>query len=211
MVKNYKGYFITFEGIDGSGKSTQIAKLQGYIEAKGYDSYVTREPGGTPFAERIRDLILAKDSGNVYPMTELLLYLASRYQHTQEVILPKLKEGLVVISDRYADSSIAYQGGGRELGTEDVIELNSIVTSGVEPDITFLLRVSPAVGLKRLGDSGEVKDRLEDQPLKFYQDISDAYDILARKFSERIKTINGDRAVDDVWDEIEGYVKEMIN
>src|SRR6056297_3003296 len=102
MVKKYQGCFITFEGIDGSGKSTQILKLDDYLRADGQDVYLTREPGGTPFAERIRDLVLEKGQGEIYPMTELLLYLAARCQHTREVLIPKLEDGLVVISDRYA-------------------------------------------------------------------------------------------------------------
>lgn len=208
---SYSGHFITFEGIDGSGKSTQIERMKEFFQDRAYEVHLTREPGGAPFAEKIRKVILEKNAGEVYPLTELLLYLASRYQHTREVLEPKLKNGGIVISDRYADSSVAYQGGGRDLGVDYVVELNSMVTCGIEPDLTFLLKIPVETSFDRLKKSGKLQDRLEDESIEFYKKVIDAYDLLAEKFPNRIKVVDGTKNPDDVWQTIKSHLTKNVS
>ncbi|MBN1755851.1 dTMP kinase [bacterium] len=197
-----RGLFITVEGLDGSGKTTQIAKLKGYLEDNGHIVYLTREPGGTPLAERIRDIILDKSSGNVLPLTEFFLYLACRYQHTYEVIKPKLEQNVFVISDRYADSSVAYQGGGRELTRNLVMTFNKVATGGLEPDLTFFIDLTPEEAIKRIEKTGKTKDRLEDQSISFHQRVREGYIELCELFPDRIKRIDGEGSAEEVWEAI---------
>ena len=144
-----KGLFITIEGPDGSGKSTQIEKLRVYLEKKGYKAILTREPGGTEISEKIRNIILDKNNKEMNNMTEALLYAASRAQHVAEVIKPALEMGETVICDRFIDSSIAYQGYGRGIG-EPVRVINEYAVAGCMPDITFLLKLDPRIGKGRI-------------------------------------------------------------
>lgn len=201
------GIFITFEGPDASGKTTQIQILRRYLEEAGIGCIVTREPGGTPISEKIRNIILDKEHSEMLPVTEALLYAASRAQHVGEIILPALERGCVVISDRFTDSSIAYQGFGRNLG--DVVKnINEPATRGLKPDITFLLRIDPASMRSRRDASQE--DRMDAQELEFHRKVLEGYLKLAQAEPERIRVIDGERTVEEIADEIRFFMDGLI-
>jgi len=181
MKKLRKGLFIVFEGPEGAGKTTQAKLLYRYLENKGYDVVLTREPGGTKLAEAIRKIILSPKM-KIYPMTELLLYEAARAQHIEEVIKPNLQKNKIVISDRFADASVVYQGYARGLGVEFVEKLNKLVVCNIVPDITFLLDISPKEGLQRIKFNRKTSfDRLEKESLKFHIKIREGYLNIAKK------------------------------
>lgn len=187
------GKFITFEGIEGSGKSTQVRLLAEALGKKGISCITTREPGGTSFGEKIREIIL-QDTSSLAPITELLLYLAARAEHVKEVIVPALRNGIWVISDRYSDATIAYQGYGRGLDIDEIVRLNRVVTGGLIPDITFLLDIPVEAGLnramERLKGKGAEPDRFERESIEFHMRVRDGYLRLAEMESERIKVID---------------------
>ena len=194
--------FVTFEGLDGSGKSTQAELLRARLEADGVDVVSTREPGGTELGERVRDLVL--HGGHVTPWAEALLYAAARAQHVDEVIRPALERGASVICDRYLDSSVAYQGVGRELGLERVLELNLAAVGGLLPDRTFLLSLEPAEIGSRLGG---VHDRLERESAEFHARAAAAYRDLAGRFPERIVVLDAARPPDELAEEVYGSLR----
>ena len=189
--------FISFEGLDGSGKSTQAELLRARLEADGVDVVATREPGGTELGERIRDLVL--HGNHVTPWAEALLYAASRAQHVEDVIRPALERGASVICDRYLDSSVVYQGVARGLGLERVFDLNLAAVGGLMPDYTFLLQIDPDDVLARLG--GE-HDRLEREGEAFRALAAAGYRDLAARFPERILVIDGTRSEDEIADRV---------
>ncbi len=203
-----RGLFISFEGVDGSGKTTQVNMLREYCEKKGLEVVVTQEPGGTRIGEVIRDLLLSTDSKDMHPLTEALLYAADRAQHVEEVIRPALLQGKVVISDRYIDSSLAYQGVARGLGLEGVRNLNEWATGGLYPDITFLIEIPYEEGLKRLPKEG--KDRLELQSRTFHYKVQEAYLTLGKLFSKRIVVINGSQTPGIIHREVIQEVEQHL-
>ncbi len=201
------GYFISFEGIDGSGKSTQIKRLKAYLEEKGYDVVVTREPGGTEIGEKIRKIILDPRNRNMSDMTEALLYAASRAQHVSEVILPAVEQGKIVICDRFVDSSIAYQGYGRKMG--DCIKIiNRYAAGGIAPDITFLMKLGTDAVDRRIGNRR--KDRIELETEEFYKRVSAGYDALTSAFPERILSIDAGQSVSDIEKDIKSHVCRLM-
>lgn len=183
------GLFISFEGVDGSGKSTQIRFLAEYLREKGLDVLVTREPGGCPISEQIRDLLLDPGSSSMTPVTEALLYAAARAQHVEEVIRPALAEGKFVISDRYLDSSLAYQGGGRGLGQEFVESVNAPAVHGLLPDITFFLDYPPDKAFERMHRKVP-HDRLERQDAAFYERLYQTFVQIQQLDPERVRRID---------------------
>ncbi len=202
-----KGFFITVEGIDGSGKSTQVRSLAGRLVAAGYPVRVTREPGGTPMAEDIRQLLLQPRPEPVEPWTEVLLYAAARAQHVAGLIRPALVQGQVVVCDRFVDSSVAYQGYGRGLDAQRIRDLNRIATGGLEPDLTLVLDIDPAVGMARLcnrkkGPGG--LDRLEQEQADFHRLVRHGYREMAETEGKRMVIISAEqppeRVADLVWD-----------
>ena len=193
--------FVTFEGIDGSGKTTQAGLLADELRARGADVVVTREPGGTPLGEAVRDLVLHGD--HVAPWAEAALYTAARAQHVEEVIRPALERRAVVICDRYLDSSVAYQGAGRGLGVDAVLDLNLEAVGGLLPDWTVLVDVDAAVAAERVGD---IRDRIERDGLELQQRAAAAYRALAERFPARFVVVDGALAPD----EIATYVREAI-
>jgi dTMP kinase len=194
--------FVTFEGLDGSGKSTQAELLRARLEADGEDVLATREPGGTELGERIRDLLL--HGGHVAPWAEALLYAASRAQHVDEVIRPALRRGASVICDRYLDSSVAYQGVGRGLGLERVLELNLDAVGGLLPDRTFLLLLDPGDTPARLtGDH----DRLEREGREFRARVDAGYRELAARFAERIVALDGTQPPESIAEGVYGALR----
>ncbi|MBX5474989.1 MAG: dTMP kinase [Thermoleophilia bacterium] len=194
--------FVTFEGPDGSGKSTQAELLRAALAAEGREVVLTREPGGTALGERIRELLLEGDP--MSPWAEAALFAASRAQHVEQVILPALERGADVICDRYLDSSLAYQGIARGLGVEAVLELNLRATHGLLPDATVLLLVDPAVAAARSGAT----DRLEREGDGFRSRVDAAYRELATRFPERILVVEADRPPDELAREIRERLRE---
>ncbi len=194
--------FVSFEGLDGSGKSTQAELLRARLEADGEEVVATREPGGTELGERLRDLVL--HGGDVSPWAEALMYAASRAQHVNEVIRPALERGASVVCDRYLDSSVAYQGVGRGLGLERVLELNLDAVGGLLPDRTFLLLLDPATAPSRLtGDH----DRLEREGDDFRARVDAGYRDLAARFPERIVTLDGTLPAEELAEEVYGALR----
>jgi dTMP kinase len=191
--------FVTFEGLDGSGKTTQKRLLQERLEADGRDVLATREPGGTELGERIRDLVL--HGGDVAPWAEALLYAASRAQHVEEVIAPALERGAVVLCDRYIDSSVAYQGVARGLGLERVLDLNLTAVGGLLPDRTFLFEIDASLIGERLRRE---HDRLEREDLDFHGRAGEGYRELAARFPDRIVVLDGTRPADELAEEVYG-------
>ena len=202
-----KGLFISFEGPDGSGKSTQINKLSEFFKSKGYEVVLTREPGGTPISEKIRTIILDKENKEMVPMTEALLYAASRAQHVSQVIKPALAAGKVVICDRFVDSSMAYQGYGRGLG-DSVWEINKYAVDGTMPDITFLFKLDPSIGLART-QRRENQDRLEQEKIDFHDRLFEGYLELEKKH-DRIVGIDASKSIDEITREIISYAEKLI-
>ena len=203
MSTSDKARFISFEGIDGSGKSTQATLFLDKLIQKGKQGILVREPGGTPISEAIRHVLLTKGNRQMVARTEALLMTASRSQLTKEVILPNLEQNRWVIADRYADSTLAYQGGGRELNLDWLQDLNKFATYDLEPNVTFVIDILPKEALRR---RGQTEDRIEEEGIAFQKQVRRTYLELAQQYSDRIVVIDGhmDREIiqDNIWDEI---------
>lgn len=196
------GIFITFEGPDRSGKTTQVKLLERYLRQKGYDVVVTREPGGTPVGEEIRKILLNPNHKDMDAVTEMYLYAASRAQHVKQVIKPALDKGKLVLCDRFVDSSIAYQGFGRGLGMDMVEAANRYALGGIVPDLTLFLNVRPEDALARGGTKPEKMDRLESETLEFHRRVYEGFLILQKKYAERIKMVDASKSIDEVFTQI---------
>jgi dTMP kinase len=201
------GVFVAFEGVEGAGKGTQIRLAKEWLESKGADVLVTREPGGTNVGETLRQMLLAHDTGHIEPRTEALLFAASRAQHVATVIRPALAEGKVVICDRYIDSSLAYQGWARGLGEQDVLTLNVWATQGLFPDLVLLLHLEPEAGLMR---SLEEPDRIEMEGGDFHAKVSDAYLRIAEEHPERIVVVDADDSPEVVHERVVDALERVL-
>lgn len=201
-----KGLFISFEGTDASGKSTQIRLLADWLESKGFSPLITREPGGTAIGEKIREILLDRANSEMLPVTEAFLYAASRAQHVGQVIRPALEEGRIVITDRFVDSSIAYQGYGRALGSV-VEEINAPAVDGVMPDLTILLVVDPEDMRLRRDAAGE--DRIEAEGTAFQRAVREGFLKIAEKDEKRFLVIDGRRSIEDIAGEIRSAVEAL--
>lgn len=200
MESFMKSFFISFEGPDGSGKSTVLTQVVTQIAPHLKTQYlVTREPGGSAIAEKIRQVILDPENEEMDDKTEALLYAAARSQHMAETVIPALKKGEVVFSDRYVDSSLAYQGAGRELGIAAVQQINDFATGGIKPDLTIFLDVKPEVGLARISkDRAGKEDRLEQEEINFHQRVYQGYQEIIRGNPDRIQIVDADRPINQV-------------
>ena len=204
--------FITFEGGEGSGKSTVMKDVAARLTKEGYKLVLTREPGGTPIAEEIRNVILDKDNTKMDPRTEALLYAASRRQHLVEKIWPALERGEIVLCDRYLDSSLAYQGGARGLGVDEVLSINMFATEGEYPDLTLLFDLEPEEGLKRIEkNKGREVNRLDLEKLEFHKKVRDNFHALAKKYSTRYVVIDASKPLNEVANEVYKIIKETIS
>lgn len=205
-------YFITFEGGEGSGKTTQISLLSEYLQQCGVPHLVTEEPGGTPLGQRIRDILLNRQSYAITALSELLLFQASRCQHVETVIQPALQSGSIVLCDRFTDATIAYQGFGRGISMEWIHRLNDIVSVSLKPDKTFLFDVPVEIGLARACCRMDMRqdlpreDRFETEARAFHQRVRDGYRFLAREEPDRFIVLDGTREIDDLQQEIRRHL-----
>lgn len=195
------GLFITLEGMDGVGKSTQIKLLTEYFDNLGFEVVATRDPGGTNISEKIREILLDSNNKSMSFMTETLLYSASRTQLVKQTIRPALKRGAVVICDRFIDSSLAYQGVARKIGLENVEQINKLALEGLTPDITFFLSLPPEVALKRKQEQKEL-DRMEKQKFYFHKKVYDGYIEIIKRYPDRIQSIDASLQINEVHQEI---------
>jgi dTMP kinase len=209
-----RGLFITLEGIDGTGKSTQLRLLAQHLKERGLAVRVTREPGGTKVGERIRKILLASTTTRLAPLAELALMYAARAQHLQEVIRPALAKGEIVVSDRYNDASLAYQGYGRELGVDTVRAFDRIVCARTQPDLTIVLDLAPRLSLERTqarrSGRRSKQERFELQGMNFHQRVRDGYLAIARQQPRRVKVVQADKEVGEVHAEIRRLVDAFL-
>jgi len=213
-----QGLFITLEGLDGSGKTTQIKRLAAWLEKRSLHPVVTRQPGGTATGDRIRPLLLDSRSTGLAPMTEMALMFADRAQTIAEVIRPALDAGKIVLCDRYTDSTEAYQGGGRELGSEIVLELHRIICGNLQPDLTLLLLPSLTASLDRARSrndrhtekTGQDEGRFEQEQDAFYRRVWEKYRAIAAREPDRVVLISGNLSIDEVHEQIVEAVAELL-
>lgn len=201
--------FITFEGTEGVGKTTQTELLQEYLQSKKIKTLVTREPGGTKTGERIREILLDKKSTNLDSHAELLLMFAARAQHLDEVIYPALKKNIWVLCDRFTDASYAYQGGGRGVPLSEILKLESVVQGNFQPDLTILLTCDIKTGMQRVARRGK-KDRFEKERLEFFEQVQDTYLQRAKDNPLRIRVVNADQAINEVAIAIQTTVNQRF-
>ncbi|HGJ65237.1 TPA: dTMP kinase [bacterium] len=206
-----RGVFISLEGIEGCGKSTQAKMLYEYLLQTGNCVILTREPGGTFIAEKIRDLLLDPKNDKITSTTELLLYLASRAQHVEQIIIPALNKGKIVICERFNDATYAYQGFARGFDLNLLMNLAKIATGGLEPDLTILLDMEVEEGLIRAEKSKNHRDRLESEHLDFHNKVRNGYISIAKNNPDRIKVIDANGTVDEIHSRIRHYVDKMIS
>jgi dTMP kinase len=189
------GFFITFEGIEGCGKTTQIRHLTARLEGKRLPFLLTREPGGTAIGDRIRQILLSSENSRMEPVTEFFLYVAARAQHVAQIVLPALRDGKTVLCDRFADATLAYQGNGRGLNLAWLEEIHERFLKGLKPDLTFLLDLPVEEGLrrawKRMENQAVKEDRFEKEALAFHRRVREGYLLLARKEPKRIVVLDG--------------------
>lgn len=204
-----KGYFITVEGLDGCGKTTQLNNIAAYFQQKGREVVLTREPGGTKLGEKIREILLDVDNTGMSSIAELMLYAAARAQIVSEIIIPSVNQGKIVICDRFVDSSIAYQGYGRNLGVDIVKGINSYAIQGCKPDITFFFDISAEeiAGRKTMK---EKLDRLESENIDFHRRVYNGYLELAKDEGERIKVVDARREIKEVFKDVEKHLDACL-
>ena len=207
---NTRGVFVTLEGIEGSGKTTQVRRLAAHLEGKGVPHFVTREPGGTPLADQIRALLLTPREEAVFPETELLLYEAARAQHVRGVILPALEAGKAVLCDRFSDATTAYQAHARGLGEARVELLNRFAAGGLVPDLTLLCDLPPEKGFARVAGRGGAADRMERESLAFHRKVREGYLHRLESFGKRIVRVDASLPEGEVFLRVLETVKERL-
>ncbi len=205
-----KGFLITFEGIEGSGKSTQVGLLASHLKEEGFDIVVTREPGGTRIGEQIRNITHGRENVDLTAVSEAYLMAGARAQLVREIIRPALIDSKIVIVDRFLDSSLAYQGYGRQLGVETIEKLNSLAIDAVFPDLTILLDIDPSIGIARRNGSEKI-DRMDLQQKDFYERVHDGYKKIASQNRDRFVIINGSQSIEKVSEEVWGIVEKKIS
>lgn len=206
-----RGWFITVEGNEGAGKSTIIRMSAQYLEEKGLQVAATREPGGIPIAEQIRAVLLDRNNTGMDGRTEALLYAAARRQHYMEKIVPLLEQGVTVLCDRFIDSSLAYQGHARGLGIAPILRINEFAIDGAFPDLTLYLDVDPETGLERIRLNGEREiNRLDLESVAFHCKVREGYRLVADMFPDRIRTIDANRSLDEVFADVRSVLDQFL-
>ena len=201
-----KGLFITLEGADGCGKTTQLNLLKEYLTSKGYEIVVTREPGGKGLGEKLREILLNYD-GEVSDRCEAFLYLADRAQNIDTIIKPAINSGKIVLCDRHTDSSVAYQGYGREQNIDNINMLNELAVNGVHPDLTIVFDIDTEISMARVGAE---KDRLESAGIEFHKRVRNGYLEIAKKNPQRIKVVDASQTIEDVQRDVIKIVEEVL-
>ena len=199
--------FITFEGADGCGKTTQIELLNKYLQQKGFKTLVTREPGAKGLGEKLREILLNYD-GEVSPNCESFLFLADRAQHVDCVIKPALNDGVIVLCDRHTDSTVAYQGYGRQLDIEQIKKLNEIAVNGLKPDLTIVFDIDIETSMQRVG---KTKDRMESAGMDFFNRVRNGYLAIANEEPNRVKVINSADTIEDIHNQVVKLVEKAVN
>ena len=203
--------FVTIEGPEGSGKSSVTKEVVKLLEKDGEQVVLTREPGGTPIAEQIREVILNKENTAMDPVTEALLYAAARRQHLKEKVWPLSKEGKIIISDRFLDSSLAYQGGARGLGIDYILEMNQFATEGYYPELTLLFDIDPRIGLARIAaNKGREVNRLDLEKIDFHDSVRQTFLSLAKRFPERFVVLDASKPFDEVVQDAYHAIKNKL-
>jgi len=207
-----RGIFITLEGGEGSGKTTQIELLNKYFNDKGINFINTREPGGIDISEQIREVILNKDNTAMDSVTEAMLYAAARRQHMVERVIPALKSGITVVCDRFVDASLVYQGYSRGIGIDEVMKINEPAIEGYMPDLTIYLDIEPTLGLKRIhsNENREI-NRLDLEGIAFHEKVREGYMLLANKYPERIKTVDASGTIENLHKKIIEVIEARLN
>lgn len=206
-----KGIFISFEGNDGSGKSSAIQAIYNELINNNADVILTREPGGSKIAEKIRTIILDVDNLGMDPKTEAMLYAASRREHLVKKIIPALEEGKIVLSDRYLDSSLVYQGIARGIGIKEIYDLNKFAIDEYLPDLTIMIAVRPEIGMSRIKNNRHELDRLELEKIEFHNKVYEGYKTVANLYPDRIVMIDGEKSKEEVLRETTKVVLDFIN
>ena len=206
------GLFISMEGSDGGGKSTQINLIKAVLQEWGVDLVCSREPGGTPIGEEIRRMLLNPENTDMDPRTEALLYAAARAQYVSQVVCPTMERGAVLLSDRFVDSSLVYQGVGRGFGVDTIEALNEFAIRGLMPDVTFIFYIDYEEGLRRKGmqNAGEL-DRMEQQAEAFHRRVNAGYLELAKRYPERIRLIDASRSVEEIHGDILRQIQQLLD
>lgn len=210
------GLFITFEGIEGCGKTTQIRLLEDFLKLRGNDTVLTREPGGTNIGDQIRKILLSVENRSMFPVTELFLYAAARSQHVEEVINPALRDGKIVLCDRFADATTAYQGAARKIERDYLAQVHKIATGGLKPDITILLDLDAQTGLRRAWERNErerltgKEDRFEQEAIDFHERVRAGYLEIAREEPFRVKIINALEPIESLHQRIVQEVMKIV-
>lgn len=201
-----KGLFVTFEGIDGCGKTTQIELLKDYFEKNGKTVILTREPGAKGLGTKLREILLNYD-GDVSPTCESFLFLADRAQNVDTIVAPAVKEGKIVLCDRHTDSTVAYQGYGRGLDIKRINMLNSLATGGRKPDLTFIFDIDIDTSMSRVGKQ---KDRMESSGIEFFKKVREGYIDIAKSEPDRVKLIDGTKSIEDIHQQVIDCIKDVI-
>lgn len=196
-----KGSFITFEGCEGVGKTTQVERLRRYFVESGQKALFLREPGGTVISEKIREMLLSKENDNMNGKCEALLYSAARAQLLGEVVAPALEKGVIVVCDRFTDSTFAYQGAARGLGMDFIDELNKLTCGDIVPDVTVFLDMPPRLAFARKGGADK-NDRLESQSMEFHEKVYEGYKEVARRYPDRFVCVDASKDADGVWEDV---------
>ncbi len=205
-----QGKFITFEGIDGCGKSTQLALTSKILGEKGYDVLITREPGGTSISEKIREILLSPENNEMVNECEILLYCAARAQHVREKIIPAVASGKIVLCDRFQEATFGYQGYGRGIPLDVLKTVNVYATGGLNPDLTFIFDLGVETSAVRMAKINKAKDRLEQNSAEFFQKIRDGFLNLAKSSPERIKLINAEQSIEQISAEVINLIQKHI-
>ena len=202
-------FFITFEGPEGSGKTTIISMLSEALEDTN-EVMVTREPGGIPISEKVRDILLANEN-DMDGRTEALLFAAARRQHLVEKVVPALNDGKIVLCDRFIDSSLAYQGHARNLGMDEIMQVNKFAIENHMPDLTIYLKLPPEIGLKRIQDNERDSNRLDKETLEFHKNVVLGYNELSENYPDRIKVVDADQSIEDVFKDTYSIIEKYMN